>query len=71
MQTYAQKAGSGVVVQEVRGPFETLPPSKELGAGWFDLERFKSGVRFSLTNSPGPTVYVDTNRQCFYFFDTD
>jgi hypothetical protein len=72
MQSRAREAGSAVIVQGISGPLQNPERSEQLGdLRWFDLERYKSGVEFSLTNSPGPHVLVDTNRGCFYFSDRD
>jgi hypothetical protein len=72
MQSRAREAGSAVIVQGISGPLQNPERSEQLGdLRWFDLERYKTGVEFSLTNRPGPHVLVDTNRGCFYFSDED
>lgn len=68
MQTYAVNSGKEVTQSLVVGPL-TMPlviSPTELKISWFDLPRFSAGVAFKLNAHPSPTVWVDTNRGCFY-----
>jgi hypothetical protein len=68
MQTYAVNSGKEVTQSRVVGPL-TMPlviSPTELKIPWFDLPRFSAGVAFKVNAHPSPTVWVDTNRGCFY-----
>lgn len=68
MQVYAVKSGKNVTQKSVIGPLSTplvISPT-ELKIPWFDLPRFSTGSVFKLDFHPSPTVWVDTNRGCFY-----
>jgi hypothetical protein len=71
LQPYAKEYGSSVVSSIAVSPPDEFPKSEESGPRWFDLGRFSGGVVFGLSNHWGPVVWVDTNRQCFYFMDID
>lgn len=71
LQPYAQQFGSSVVSREVSGPPESFHASDKLDVQWFDIGKFTKGVVFQLSDHHGPAVWVDTNRQCFYFIDED
>ena len=38
-----------------------------LNLTWFDLPKFTAGLEYKLITMPTPTVWVDTNRGCFYY----
>jgi hypothetical protein len=69
MQPYAQRAGVSVASTNVVGPLPApfIVSPKDLTVPWFDLPRFSAGVQFEISDGRGPTVWVDTNRGCFYY----
>lgn len=50
-------------------PMPLVISSTPLNLSWLDLPKFVAGVEFSLSTTPAPTVWVDTNRGCFYFLE--
>ena len=69
MQPYAQSAGLSIASTNVVGPLPApnIVSPKDLAVAWFDLPRFSAGVQFEVSGRPAPTVWVDTNRGCFYY----
>ncbi len=71
LQPYADELSDSVVSEDVSGPPGGFHVSDELAIRWFDISRFTKGVVFRLSKPHGPVVWVDTNRECFYFIDED
>jgi hypothetical protein len=72
MQSCAEETHGTMISANANTAPKGFPPTNGmLDVRWFDLDRFAGGVVFSLSNSPGPAVWVDTNRQYFYFIDED
>jgi len=65
----------------ITGPIDFVPTvdtvSKDgkvetLELSWFDLKNFGSGLQMSRSNQlSGPVIWVDTNRNVFYYNDQD
>jgi hypothetical protein len=69
MQPYAQRAGVNISPTNVVGPLPapSIVSPKDLTVDWFDLPHFSAGVQFQVNGARAPTVWVDTNRGCFYY----
>jgi hypothetical protein len=69
LQPYSQRAGVSVsstyVIGPLPAPFVISP--KDLTVTWFDLPRFSAGMVFEVSGGRAPSVWVDTNRGCFYY----
>ena len=69
MEPFAQRAAAGIASTNIVGPLpapSVLSP-RDLSVAGFDLPRFSAGIRFQMVDGRAPTVWVDTNRGCFYY----
>jgi len=68
LQPYAQRTGLSISYTNAIGPLPApfVVSPEDLTVGWFDLPRFSAGVVFQVSGR-APTVWVDTNRGCFYY----
>ena len=52
-------------------PRLSLTPFPELRIGWFDIEKVRHGKTYGELNSWQPQVWIDTDRNLFFFCLTD
>lgn len=52
-------------------PQLSLTPAPELRIGWFDIESIRHGKTYGELNSWQPQVWIDTDRNLFFFCLTD
>lgn len=69
LRPYAQRARLSIVSTNIIGPLPAplVVSPRDLAIPWFDLPRFSAGVSFMVSAERAPTVWVDTNRGCFYY----
>ena len=69
MEPFAQRAAANIASANIVGPLPapSVSSPRDLTVAWFDLPRFSAGIRFQMVDGRAPTVWVDTNRGCFYY----
>lgn len=69
LRPYAQRPSVSIASTNVIGPlpapFVVSPTDSTVP--WFDLPSFTAGMLFDVGGERAPTVWVDTNRGCFYY----
>jgi len=69
MEPFAQRGTATMSSTNIVGPLPapSVFSPRDLAVAWFDLPRFSAGIQFQMVNGRAPTVWVDTNRGCFYY----
>lgn len=72
---YAARDGRVTEVSDPRPIIEPpelrIEPLPELHVGWFDIEHIHNGVTFGDINVGGPRIWIDKDRNLFFYCLTD